>query len=248
MTESLQSPAELSSIDYRLDSYAGLLRSFRDAGYEFGSFEGGRPAAGEILLRHDVDLSLDRALAMAEKERELGVESTYCVLLAAPAYDLTRPRNLRVLQRIADLGHDLALHFDTHRYWSTAADPGAAVIEAKVADELDVLGRLVGQTVSTASFHIPPEWVLDRPFESFTNTYAPAVFSEIGYRSDSSQKWRSAEPFGDGLPERLQLLVHPGLWHADGRPMAEIVDERRRRCHSRVDDYFDPLDEAADGQ
>jgi len=246
MTERLQSPAELSSLDYRLDSYARLLRSFRAAGYEFGSFEGGRPAAGEILLRHDVDLSLDRALAMAERERDLGVRSTYCVLLSAPAYDLTRPRNVRVLQRIADLGHDLALHFDTHRYWSTDADPGAAVIEAKVADELDVLGRLVGETPSTASFHIPPEWVLDRSFGSFTNTYAPAFFGEIGYRSDSSQKWRSVEPFGGGLPNRLQLLVHPGLWHADGRPMAEIVSERRNRCHSQVDDYFDPMSEAAE--
>ncbi|WP_253737457.1 hypothetical protein [Halohasta salina] len=248
MTESIQSPAELSSLDYRLESYAGLLRSFREAGYEFGSFEGGRPAPGEILLRHDVDLSLDRALAMAERERELGVASTYCVLLSAPVYDLTRPRNLRLLGRIVDLGHDLALHFDTHRYWSPTADPGRAVIEAKATDELDVLGRLVGETPSTVSFHIPPEWTIDRSFEPFTSTYAPAFFSEIGYRSDSSQKWRSTDPFGDTLPERLQLLVHPGLWHADGRPMGEIVDERRRRCYGRVDDFFDPLDAAAGEQ
>jgi len=248
MTESVQSPAELSSLDYRLDSYAGLLRSFRDAGYEFGRFEDGRPAAGEILLRHDIDLSLDRALAMAERERELGVRSTYCVLLSAPAYDLTRPRNLRLLGRIADLGHDLALHFDTHRYWSTTADPGRAIIEAKVTDELDVLGRLLGDQPSTVSFHMPPDWVLDRAFEPFANTYAPAFFDDIGYRSDSSQKWRSAAPFDEGLPDRFQLLVHPGLWHAAHRPMAEIVGDHRRRSHSQVDDYFAPLSEAADEQ
>lgn len=242
MTESALDPAELDSLEYRLDSYERLLRSFQAAGYTFSPFDAAEPPAeGEILLRHDVDLSIDRALAMAERERALGVCSTYCILLSAPVYDLTRPRNVRALQRISKLGHELALHFDSHSYWAADTEPSGESIAAKVTDELAALGRLIDEEPSTASFHIPPSWVLDRGFEGFTNTYAPPFFSDIDYRSDSSQKWVAAEPFPDELPETLQLLVHPGLWHTDHRPMAEIVEDLRQQAHRQVDGYFDPL-------
>lgn len=238
----VESPAELSSIEYRLDSYEALLRSFQMVGYEFVQFDPNAPPGHkEIVLRHDIDLSIERAVTMAERERELGVRSTYCFLLSAPAYDLTRPQNVRTLQRIAKLGHEVALHFDTHTYWEQSNEPRPESIEAKVTDELDVIGRLIGEELSTASFHIPPAWVLDQSFAGFTNTYAPPFFGEIEYVSDSSQKWSSTEPFPNGLPETFQLLVHPGLWHTDHRPMTEIVDDHRRHIHAHVDSYFNPL-------
>jgi len=245
MTDSpASSPASRSTMRYRIEEYESLLRSFQDAGYSFSTFSTtDRPNSQEIFIRHDVDLSISRALAMAELERQLGVQSTYCFLLTAPVYDLKLPQNVRALDRIDKLGHEVALHFDSHRYWHTDAspEPAAEAIDAKVCEELDVLGRLVETPVSTASFHIPPEWVLGRPFDGFTNTYSPPYFSDIGYVSDSSQKWLTAEPFPDGLDETFQLLVHPGLWHAEHEPMAEIVDERRKEAYDRVDRYLDPL-------
>lgn len=242
MTESTVEPADLPSLEYRLDRYESLLRSFQAAGYDFGGFDPDAPPAdSEILLRHDVDLSVGRAVAMAEREHELGVQSTYCVLIGAPVYDLTRPQNVRALDRIAKLGHDIALHFDTHTYWAADDEPSADSVAAKVSDELGVLSRLIEREVTTASFHIPPAWVLDRSFERFTNTYAAPFFSEIDYLSDSGQKWRSTEPFPEGLPERFQLLVHPGLWYDDHRPMAEIIDEQCQHAHTLIDGYFNPL-------
>jgi len=243
MTDSpAETLADLDTVEYRLEEYETLLRLFQTAGYEFSLFDSSEPPQeGEILLRHDVDLSVGRALAMAECEHRLGVQSTYCFLLSAPVYDLTRPRNVRVLQRIEKLGHDIALHFDTHAYWEPTDEPNQASIAAKVADELTILGRLLDRELSTASFHIPPDWVLDCPYDAFVNTYAPRFFSDIGYWSDSSQKWTTSPPFPDGLAETFQLLVHPGLWYPEHQPMAEIVGERRRRSQSNVDHYFGPL-------
>lgn len=242
MTESTLDPAELTSVSYRLDSYESLLRSFRAAGYAFSTFDPAEPPDdGEVLLRHDVDLSIGRAIAMAERERELGVRSTYCFLLSAPVYDLTRPQNVRALRRIAKLGHDIALHFDSHTYWAADDEPSAEAVAAKVDDELAVFGRLLDAELSTVSFHIPPSWVLDRAFESFTNTYAPAFFSEIDYCSDSSQKWVRADPFPDELGDAFQVLVHPGLWYDSHRPMADIVADHRRQATGRVERYFDSL-------
>ncbi len=242
MTDTTLSPADLDTVEYRLDAYESLLRSFTTAGYEFSGFDPANPpGSGEILLRHDVDLSVTRALAMAECEHRLGVESTYCLLLNAPAYDLTQPRTVRMLQRIAKLGHDLALHFDPHAYWSFDDDPHPTSVATKVEEELLLLGRLLDREISTVSFHMPPPWVLDRSYEPFVNTYAPPFFSEIEYVSDSSQKWTTTPPFPDGLAETFQLLVHPGLWHADHRPMGDIVCELCDQRHAAVDHYFDPL-------
>ena len=238
----IESLADLSSLEYRIDSYERLLQSLQQNGYEFSLFDPDRPPESrEILLRHDVDLSIGRALVMAERERELGVRSTYCFLLSAPVYDLTRPQNVRAVQRIAKLGHEIALHFDTRTYWAAADEPSAESIAAKVTDELGILGQLLDEELSTVSFHIPPSWVLDREFDSFTNTYAPLFFSEIDYRSDSSQKWTTGDPFPDGLADAFQLLVHPGLWHPSHRPMADIVDDHRQEITHRVERYFDLL-------
>jgi len=242
MTDSTLSPGDLDTVAYRLEAYESLLRSFQESGYEFTVFDPQEtPGAGEILLRHDVDLSVTRALAMAECEHRLGVSSTYCVLLNAPAYDLTQPRTVRMLQRIEKLGHEIALHFDPHAYWTFDDEPHPDSVGTKVDEELTLLGRLLDRDVSTASFHMPPPWVLDRSYEPFVNTYAPPFFSEIEYFSDSSQKWTTNPPFPNGLAKTFQLLVHPGLWHDEHRPMAEIVDEGCRKRHAAVDHYFDPL-------
>ena len=52
---------------FSLDHYRELLAAARAGGYRFAHFEQ-PPRPGDLLLRHDVDLSLDAALTMAELE------------------------------------------------------------------------------------------------------------------------------------------------------------------------------------
>lgn len=165
----------------------------------------------EILLRHDVDLSVEAAVRMARIESELGVGATYCVLLTSPLYNPLDRETRRALHEIESLGHEVALHFSTHEYWASEAPPGGPAIERRVQEQRDVLGTVVSPT-RTVSFHRPPEWVLDRDFDGFRNTYAPAAFSDVGYVADSSQRWRDEPPAVEALPDTLQLLTHPGLW------------------------------------
>lgn len=225
-----------AGVEYTFETYERFLESFLDAGYEFQGFD---PEVAEkaVIVRHDVDLSVDRAVRMARLEADLGVRSTYCFLLTSPAYDLLD--HAEDLAEIESLGHEVALHFDTHHYWDHR--PGTETVESAVATELETLERLVDSPVEVVSFHMPPEWVLGRAFEGFTNAYHPRFFGDIDYVSDSAQKWR-AEPVFDGpAPDRVQILVHPGAWTEDDRPIADIVgdlaDEKRRR----VDAYLEPF-------
>ena len=54
---------------FDLEHYAELVEAAKAGGYRFGHFEGG-PQPGDVLLRHDVDLSLEAAVELAELESE----------------------------------------------------------------------------------------------------------------------------------------------------------------------------------
>ena len=59
------------SCSFSLGHYRDLLVAANDSGYRWTAF-GQEPQPGDLFLRHDVDLSLDAALEMAELEAELG--------------------------------------------------------------------------------------------------------------------------------------------------------------------------------
>lgn len=225
-------------VEYTMDRYESLLEEIRSAGRQFVGFDRLDDAApGAVVLRHDVDLSIERALAMARREAELDVQSTYCVLLTTPLYGLQRPAEQRALDEIRALGHDVALHFDVHHHFD--GRPDRETLVERVTAEMEALERVAGTPVDTVSFHIPPAWVLDEPFDAFVNTYAPAFFGDVSYVSDSSQKWCDEPPFPEGIPETFQLLVHPGLWNESHRSMADVLAAQAERAHRSVDQYVD---------
>jgi len=225
---------------YELDAYRRLLERLQAAEYTFVGFDG-PVGPREVALRHDVDLSVERAVSMAELEASLGVRSTYCFLVTAPVYDLLAPECRRGVEAIVEAGHDVGLHFDPHHYWG--GRPDSADVEARVAAERESLERVAGTDVDAVSLHVPPEWALGATYEGFESTYQPRYFEDVTYVSDSSQKWRREHPFAGEVPRRMQLLVHPGLWHQGHRPIAEIVEECRTRCERQVEEYVRPLGE-----
>ena len=227
------------SLAFTADAYAALLDRLADR-FQFVGYDA--PLAdGELALRHDVDLSVERALAMAELEAERGISTTYCLLVAAPVYDLTDPATREAVERIDALGHDVALHFDPHRYWAAADEPSADAIIERVLDERRSLARLFDRSGPVVSTHVPPDWLLDRAFDAFTSTYAPAFFSEVTYVSDSNQRWRDHRPFPDGVPDRAQMLVHPGLWNERDVGLEELLAAAADRGHETVETYVDRL-------
>ena len=216
----------LGDVEFTHHWYRGFLQRLLADGYEFRAFSDAI-GSGDVLLRHDIDLSVDAAVRMARIEAELNVQSTYCVLLTSPLYNPFEGEYRDALREIESLGHEVALHFSTHEYWSADEPPNEAAIEDRVREERAVLETLVSPT-ETVSFHRPPSWVLDRSFDGFESTYAPAHFSDIGYVADSNQRWREEPPVVEAFPETVQLLTHPGLWaETDGE-----FDQRIERAIS----------------
>ncbi|MEA5389597.1 hypothetical protein VB779_22965 [Haloarculaceae archaeon H-GB11] len=213
-----------------------MIEGLQEAGRSFVGYDD-EMESGDVLLRHDVDWSPANAERMAQLEADRGVSSTYFFLLTSPFYNLSYEANREAVSTILELGHDIGLHFSTHQYWS--AEPDREELESAVQTERTVLSTLFDEEISTVSFHIPPEWVLRRSFDPFQSTYEERYFSDIAYRGDSNQRWRSDPPFADGIPEKVQILAHPGLWNDTDQLFEERLDAERRNHFADVSSFLE---------
>jgi hypothetical protein len=205
---------------FELGHYRDLLEAVHAGGYRFAFFDR-EPAAGEVLLRHDVDLSLDAALRMAELEAEAGAASTYFLMTRSEFYNLDAPSGRRAIDRLRELGHRVGLH--------------AVWPHADRDDRFDPV----------LAWHNPePEYMRD-PVDGLVNVMS-APWADV-YRSDSNQHWRQGCPHEElraGAFERLQLLTHPEIWVYPGTTMRETMlsmldAERERRLDQLAADRID---------
>jgi len=186
---------------FDLAHYRELLEAARTGGYRFASFDS-TPHAGDLLVRHDVDLSLEAALAMAELEAELEAPATYFLMTRSEFYNLEAPSGTEAVERLRRLGHRVGLH---------------AVYPEAIADP---------RFDPVLAWHNPDPEYMTAPVDGFVNAMQAGYFDPERYRSDSNQRWRHGcphEELGRGDFEWLQLLVHPEIWAYPGETMRETM-------------------------
>lgn len=91
----------------------GLLR---EKGYSFADYLNYSNFNKAVILRHDVDFSLEKALEMAEIEKKEEVQSTYFILLSTNFYNIFSKESCDIIKKIQSLGHNIGLHFDEKKY------------------------------------------------------------------------------------------------------------------------------------
>jgi hypothetical protein len=210
------------SCDFSLAHYRELLRAARDGGYRWAGFDA-PPAVGSLILRHDVDLSLEGALAVAEVEADEGAWSTWFLMTRSVFYNLASSEGERAIEQLRSLGHRVAHH--------------------AVWPNIDLDGRFD----SVVAWHNPDPGYMREPIAGAVNVMAPPFFDPDHYRSDSNQHWRHGcphEELASGSFEWLQLLTHPEIWAFEGTTMRESMEsmldaDREARLehlrHDRID-------------
>jgi hypothetical protein len=177
----------------------------------------------QVVLRHDIDMSITAAVRMAGIEAELGVKSHYFVLLRTEIYNALSRDGLAGLQAIVTLGHDIGLHFDASLY-----APDRAALDAAAATEIGMLESALGRRIGMISFHRPaPSLIGDAlPLAGRPHSYQPRFIGDIGYCSDSRGEWRHGHPLDHPAVREgraLQLLTHPIWWIGSGATAQEKV-------------------------
>jgi hypothetical protein len=207
------------SCEFSLGHYAELLAAARAGGYRFAGFEA-PPAVGDLILRHDVDLSLEAAVSVAEVEAEAGAWSTWFLMTRSVFYNLGSSAGERALGRLRELGGRVAHH--------------------AVWPDVDLDARFD----PVVAWHNPDPEYMTAPIAGATNVMVAPWFDPDHYRSDSNQHWRHGCPHDQlarGEFEWLQLLTHPEIWAYDGTSMRETMesfldaDRAARLEHLRAD-------------
>ena len=144
------------------------------------------PGISAVLIRHDIDVSLEQAQPIAEIEASLGLRATYAIMTSTPLYDIREPRNRQLMHRLTSLGHEIGLHFDAHDdQLGTEEDVMAACETLEAACDAPVLA---------VSFHRPQPRFLRGPWHvaNRVNAYSQQLMEN--YISDSAGTWREGEP------------------------------------------------------
>ena len=191
------------------------------------------------FVRHDVDVSLERACALAELEKSWGVTSTYHVMLSCPFYSLTDARSLASLAAIRACGHEIGLHY--HPTHDEVTSPPRSADE-EIGAACIRLEDALGAAVESVSFHMPSPGLIGGPLRvaGRVNAYAKPLLD--WYLSDSQARWREGEPMNTLDTPRskyLQVLVHPLWW---GAHHEEPSVRLGGLCHALAVERSEPFD------
>jgi len=208
-------------IDFTHAGYRHFLKLIRDLRRPAVSFRD-IPTDGEyVILRHDIDFSLRRAVEMACLDKEEGVTSTFFVLLTAPYYNALSEEGVRAIRAIVDMGHECGLHYDF-----TGFELLTPLQRQRRVDVLaQVLGDVTGTPIRAIAQHKPARAAIRQEFPSYVDAYAAPHFKDIGYISDSRMMFRvpNVERFLRQNP-RCQVLIHPIWWPSEQMTRGAIFE------------------------
>ncbi|MBI4338634.1 MAG: hypothetical protein HY680_01630 [Chloroflexi bacterium] len=194
----------------------------------FRDLERAEPGKPVLILRHDVDHSLELALELARMEAAQGFLATYFILVGTAAYNVLAPDSRRVIRELKALGHEVGLHYDPSNYEGVPEEQ-----KAEFRLHLALLASQSGGPVWSASAHNPVNsGVLDVGALVKYHAYDRRFTEDMVYVSDSNQAWRQWHPL-DLIEQGVSfhLLLHPVWWVLPGDDWEGKLREVERRAN-----------------
>lgn len=178
-----------------------------------------------VILRHDIEFSIERSYAISKIESEVGVNSTYFVQVTNNAYNALSKNSLDMLRDMALRGHHIGLHYNL----CGQTDP--LKVRDGVRDQIRILSEMSGLRIDRFSIHRPVKEVYYNqiPIDGVINAYSPEFFTladgvneetelEVKYIADSQHRWNYGYPDLETFRKykKIQLLLHPDFWSESG--------------------------------
>lgn len=232
------------------DVYKSIIRDIKKTGKGMSYAE----AIGKdefVIMRHDIEFSIDRAYALSLIESEEDFNSTYFVQITNNSYNAFSKRSLDMLKDMADRGHTIGLHY----HLNGQLDP--ILVRDGVRDQLRIMSEMLGREVNTYSFHRPVKEVYyynisipytinaySKEFFSFAENVDENTVLDVKYIADSKHRWNYGYPDYETLMKykKIQLLLHPFSWTKEGYDnlgnFMTLIDEKQDELIETLNDEF----------
>lgn len=179
-----------------------------------------------IVWRHDIDMSVHRALKLANLERENNVSAVYFVHLNSAFYNVFEKVIREMLKKIGSM-HEIGIHFDCGMYEGT---PTKSKLEEDLGYYKTILEKFLEVRIKSFSFHNPTREILElfseEKYAGLYNAYAERIMTNASYCSDSNGYWRYQrlqEFLSDENHSRMCVLTHPVWWVPKVLPPRERI-------------------------
>ncbi len=242
-------------MEFTYDSYKSMIDNLQKGDYSFAGYHNWQDCLQRgrcVILRHDLDFDVKKAVMFSEIEKEMGVTGTYFVMLTSSLYNVCSKETGEMLRQIQDNGHTIGLHYDETRYPEAFGNRDALVNNIK--KEAKILESVLDTGIDCVSMHRPSREILDIDLmiPGMINSYSKVFFHEFEYVSDARKRWRKQVDsiISEKRSNKLHILTHP-IWYDEkecsihdslmnliGSGNRKVYDELRKNitdCDSVID-------------
>lgn len=231
---------------FTYDEYKYSLELLEENNYTFCDYTDYSNLERCVILRHDVDFSLNKTLDIARIENIKNIKATYFILLSTNFYNIFSRESFEILKELTYLGHNIGLHFDERRY--DIADYKS--LDFYINKEKNILEDMLEKRVYAVSMHRPSKWILESDIElnNIINTYSNCFLKEFKYLSDSRMVWREdvLDIIAKEAYERLHILTHPFLYSDKEETIEEklvcFIKRSRTERYNNIKDNFKDIE------
>ena len=178
-----------------------------------------------IIMRHDVEYSVERAYRMAKVEQSMDFTSTFFFQWTNNSYNILSRRNMDMIKDMHERGQHIGLHFALNGMTDMQQ------IRGRIKMEMDILSEMFGFEITEFSIHRPSKDVLREnikldgilnayqdDFFTFADTIRADTELKVKYMSDANHIWRYGYPDQDNITsyDKVQILTHPFAWCRKG--------------------------------
>ena len=208
-------------MEFTYSAYGKLIDLLKENGYCFCNYHNYDSLPHVVILRHDVDYSLEKALTLAKFEASIGTRSTYFLLLSSDFYNIASKKSQEIIYEIVKLGHEVGLHFDEKKYQNQKQS-----IERLIQNEAKTMSEILDIRITTVSMHRPSKETLEADYhlDGLVNSYGRIFFLDFKYVSDSRMDWKEdiCCMVANHQYNRLHILTH-AFWYGDTQKETKTI-------------------------
>ena len=209
---------------YSEETYRDILNTLLERGYVTSRFDQPRTADLTLYLRHDIDLSVEKALRIAHIEHSHGVNSNFFCQFDSEVYNLWTEKNRQALVEIAEMGHLVGLHIN---------EDLIGIDEKSISRTIDWFSSTIFPVSKVFSFHRPTKAAINARYVKLTSCYDAEFFKPQQYCSDAARNldfFSKLDHLSLNASNIIQWLTHPGWWadKSDQKLFQEIMKKRQK--------------------